>query len=104
MDNAPHQVPSTASSLLVTQQRGSGDPVLFVKPVGGGAQPGALPSIRDFPQHAAAAHYAERVNTHWVLVDNLTDTRCGRMRLLVFWHCNPTCAGTMWACTTTTAT
>lgn len=49
--------------------------MLFVKPVSGGSQPGALPSTRDFPQHAASVQYAERVNTHWVRIDNLTDTR-----------------------------
>ncbi len=73
--NIQTQVASTSAHLLVTLDRTAGDPVLFVKPVNGGHQPGALPSVRDFPTYAAAVHYTERVNQHWVQLNNLTDTR-----------------------------
>lgn len=48
------QVSEGVEQMVVEMNRSRGDPVLFVKPLAGGYQPGFLPSVLDF------ANYSDR--------------------------------------------
>jgi hypothetical protein len=59
-------------ALQVNLQRASGDPVLFLKPVGDGTIPGALPTPGDFETYADVGSYVQASDIAWVIRPNVS--------------------------------
>mmetsp|Transcript_12582 Transcript_12582/g.37821 ORF Transcript_12582/g.37821 Transcript_12582/m.37821 type:complete len:987 (+) Transcript_12582:235-3195(+) len=57
-------VPENVEQLVVEMNRTTGDPVLFVKPLAAGFQPGSLPTVLDYANYSDSVSFRERLDHH----------------------------------------